>query len=308
MPINIPESLPAFDILTNENIFVMSQKRATAQDIRPLKILILNLMPTKTVTETQLLRMIGNTPIQVDITLLRTESHDASHVSPEHMKTFYKVWRDIKQNYYDGFIITGAPVENMEFEEVDYWPELVNIMDWSLTHVYSTFHICWGAQAALYHFYGVPKYPLKEKLFGVFHHRVRECAKLDPLFRGFDDVFYAPHSRHTKNRAEDIEKVPELEILADSKEAGPYVIRAMNGRQIFVTGHSEYDADTLKKEYERDVKANKPISIPVNYFEDDDPAKEPVVLWRSHANLLYYNWLNYYVYQGTPFDVDKGEF
>ncbi len=308
MPINIPDNLPAFDILASENIFVMSSSRATTQDIRPLKLAILNLMPTKITTETQILRMIGNTPIQIDITLLQTATHESTHIDHRHMDAFYRTWKDIRNQFYDGLIITGAPVENMSFEEVDYWEELEAIMDWSLSHVYSTFHICWGAQAALYHHYGIPKYPLSEKCFGIFPHRVEHAALFDPLVRGFDDVFYVPHSRHSEVRAEDIKKVPALNIIAQSPQAGVYLVTAMGGRQVFVTGHSEYDADTLKQEYDRDISQGLAIDVPFNYFEDDDPTKAPVVTWRSHANLLYFNWLNYYVYQGTPFDVDQGNF
>ncbi|MBR0384324.1 MAG: homoserine O-succinyltransferase [Eubacteriaceae bacterium] len=308
MPINIPDNLPAFDILASENIFVMSSSRATTQDIRPLKLAILNLMPTKITTETQILRMIGNTPIQIDITLLQTATHESTHIDHRHMDAFYRTWKDIRNQFYDGLIITGAPVENMSFEEVDYWEELEAIMDWSLSHVYSTFHICWGAQAALYHHYGIPKYPLSEKCFGIFPHRVEHAALFDPLVRGFDDVFYVPHSRHSEVRAEDIKKVPALNIIAQSPQAGVYLVTAMGGRQVFVTGHSEYDADTLKREYDRDISQGLAIDVPFNYFEDDDPTKAPVVTWRSHANLLYFNWLNYYVYQGTPFDVDQGNF
>lgn len=308
MPINIPDNLPAFDILASENIFVMSSSRATTQDIRPLKLAILNLMPTKITTETQILRMIGNTPIQIDITLLQTATHESTHIDHRHMDAFYRTWKDIRNQFYDGLIITGAPVENMRFEEVDYWEELEAIMDWSLSHVYSTFHICWGAQAALYHHYGIPKYPLSEKCFGIFPHRVENAALFDPLVRGFDDVFYVPHSRHSEVRAEDIKKVPALNIIAQSPQAGVYLVTAMGGRQVFVTGHSEYDADTLKREYDRDISQGLAIDVPFNYFEDDDPTKAPVVTWRSHANLLYFNWLNYYVYQGTPFDVDQGNF
>ena len=308
MPINIPDNLPAFDILASENIFVMSSSRATTQDIRPLKLAILNLMPTKITTETQILRMIGNTPIQIDITLLQTATHESTHIDHRHMDAFYRTWKDIRDQFYDGLIITGAPVENMSFEDVDYWEELEAIMDWSLSHVYSTFHICWGAQAALYHHYGIPKYPLSEKCFGIFPHRVEHAALFDPLVRGFDDVFYVPHSRHSEVRAEDIKKVPALNIIAQSPQVGVYLVTAMGGRQVFVTGHSEYDADTLKQEYDRDISQGLGIDVPFNYFEDDDPTKAPVVTWRSHANLLYFNWLNYYVYQGTPFDVDQGNF
>ena len=308
MPINIPDNLPAFDILASENIFVMSSSRATTQDIRPLKLAILNLMPTKITTETQILRMIGNTPIQIDITLLQTATHESTHIDHRHMDAFYRTWKDIRNQFYDGLIITGAPVENMDFEDIDYWEELKAIMDWSLSHVYSTFHICWGAQAALYHHYGIPKYPLPKKCFGIFPHTVEPSALFDPLVRGFDDIFYVPHSRHSEIRADDIQKVPELNMIAQSKQAGVYLVTAMGGRQVFVTGHSEYDADTLKLEYDRDISQGIPIDVPYNYYQDDDPSKDPVVTWRSHANLLYFNWLNYYVYQGTPFDVDKGNF
>lgn len=303
MPIKIPGDLPAFQILENENIFVMDQDRATTQDIRPLKIAIMNLMPTKIVTETQLLRLIGNTPIQVDVTLLQSDTHDCKNTDQAHLDTFYKTFSDVKHEYFDGLIITGAPIETLPFEEVDYWDELVEIMDWSLTHVYSTLHICWGAQAALYHHYGVPKHNLDHKLFGVFEHHLEE--KYIPLFRGFDDVFYVPHSRHSEVRREDIEKVPELSMMAMSDDAGVYIVTAREGRQIFITGHSEYDWDTLKKEYDRDVSQGKPINVPNNYYPGDDPTQKPIVRWRGHSNLLFFNWLNYYVYQATPYDLDN---
>lgn len=303
MPIKIPGDLPAFQILENENIFVMDQDRATTQDIRPLKIAIMNLMPTKIVTETQLLRLIGNTPIQVDVTLLQSDTHDCKNTDQAHLDTFYKTFSDVKHEYFDGLIITGAPIETLPFEEVDYWDELVEIMDWSLTHVYSTLHICWGAQAALYHHYGVPKHNLDHKLFGVFEHHLEE--KYIPLFRGFDDVFYVPHSRHSEVRREDIEKVPELSMMAMSNDAGVYIVTAREGRQIFITGHSEYDWDTLKKEYDRDVSQGKPINVPNNYYPGDDPTQKPIVRWRGHSNLLFFNWLNYYVYQATPYDLDN---
>lgn len=303
MPIKIPGDLPAFQILENENIFVMDQDRATTQDIRPLKIAIMNLMPTKIVTETQLLRLIGNTPIQVDVTLLQSDTHDCKNTDQAHLDTFYKTFSDVKHEYFDGLIITGAPIETLPFEEVDYWNELVEIMDWSLTHVYSTLHICWGAQAALYHHYGVPKHNLDHKLFGVFEHHLEE--KYIPLFRGFDDVFYVPHSRHSEVRREDIEKVPELSMMAMSDDAGVYIVTAREGRQIFITGHSEYDWDTLKKEYDRDVSQGKPINVPNNYYPGDDPTQKPIVRWRGHSNLLFFNWLNYYVYQATPYDLDN---
>jgi len=303
MPIKIPNSLPATEVLTGENIFVMTESRAETQDIRPLSIVVLNLMPTKIVTETQLLRLIGNTPIQVDVTFLHPESHKSKNTPQEHLLKFYNTFSEIRNNRYDGLIITGAPVEQMPFEEVTYWEELKEIMQWSLHNVYSTFHICWGAQAGLYYHYGIPKYPIPEKMSGVFEHRVlKENVK---LLRGFDERFYAPHSRHTEVRREDIEKVKELEILAESDEAGIYIVTALNGRQIFVTGHSEYDALTLKLEYERDKLKGLNPNLPKHYFPDDDPQKPPVVRWRAHANLLFANWLNYYVYQETPYDLDE---
>ena len=303
MPIKIPNLLPATQILQNENIFVMTETRAMTQDIRPLKILMLNLMPQKIVTETQIARVIGNTPLQVELELLQTATHKSKHTSAEHMLAFYKTFDEVRNNKYDGLIITGAPVEQMEFEEVEYWDELCEIMEWSKTHVTSTVHICWGAQAGLYYHYGVKKYPLEKKMFGVFEHHLDH--KLSILFRGFDDTFVVPHSRHTECRREDIEAVPELKILSSSDEAGVFVCATAKGRQIFVTGHSEYDADTLKKEYFRDKDAGLPIEVPKNYFPDDDDTKEPIVRWRSCANLLYSNWLNYFVYQSTPYDINE---
>ena len=303
MPIRIPNLLPATQVLLDENIFVMTETRAMTQDIRPLKILMLNLMPQKIVTETQIARLIGNTPLQVELELLQTATHKSKHTSAEHMLAFYKTFDEVKANKYDGLIITGAPVEQMEFEEVEYWDELCEIMEWSKTHVTSTFHICWGAQAGLYYHYGVKKYPLDRKLFGVFEHKLDHKHSI--LFRGFDDTFVVPHSRHTTCTREDIEAVPELKILSSSDEAGVFVCATDKGRQIFVTGHSEYDADTLKKEYLRDKNAGLPIDVPVNYFPDDDDTREPVVRWRSCANLLYSNWLNYFVYQSTPYDIDE---
>ena len=302
MPIKIPNLLPATQVLLDENIFVMTETRAITQDIRPLKILMLNLMPLKIVTETQIARLIGNTPLQVELELLQTATHKATHTTEEHMLAFYKTFDEVKHKKYDGLIITGAPVENMDFEQVDYWPELCEIMEWSKTHVTSTFHICWGAQAGLYYHYGVPKYPLDKKMFGVFPHTLD--YKRSILFRGFDDVFSVPHSRHTANRREDIEAVPELKILASSEEAGVAVVATDRGRQIFVTGHFEYDPDTLKKEYFRDKNAGLPIDVPKNYFPGDDDTKDPVVTWRSCANLLFSNWLNYFVYQTTPYDIE----
>jgi homoserine O-succinyltransferase len=301
MPIKIPNNLPAVETLQQENIFVMTEDRAVSQHIRPLQILLLNLMPKKIQTETQLSRLLGNTPLQIDLELISTKSHESVNTPPEHLHSFYKTFDDIKNRYYDGMIITGAPVEHLPFEEVDYWQELCQIMEWTKTHVHSTFHICWGAQAALYYHYGIPKVQLPEKLFGVFRHTVE--YKQSILFRGFDDVFYVPHSRHTSVRRSDIEAVPALRILSSSNEAGVYAVFTKGGRQIFITGHSEYDADTLKQEYVRDVLAGKPISIPKNYFPFDDPNQEPIVQWRAHANLLYSNWLNYFVYQTTPYDL-----
>ena len=303
MPIKIPNDLPAVKTLTDENIFVMTETRAITQDIRPLKILLLNLMPKKIETETQLSRLLGNSPLQVDFEFIHTKSHVSKNTSPEHLFTFYKTFDDVKDKTFDGMIITGAPVEQMPFEEVEYWPELCEIMEWTKTHVHSTFHICWGAQAGLYYHYGVPKYPLDEKLFGIFPHKAD--YKKSILLRGFDDVFMVPQSRHTTIKAEDVEKVPELKILASNEKCGIYAIATEGGKQIFVTGHSEYDADTLKNEYLRDLNAGLPIKVPENYFPDNDPTKDPLVTWRSHANLLYSNWLNYFVYQTTPYDISE---
>ncbi len=303
MPIKIPNGLPAAATLQEENIFVMTELRAATQDIRPLRIMLLNLMPTKIDTETQLSRLLGNTPLQVELTLVKTASHQSKNTSEEHMLAFYQTFDEVKHENFDGLVITGAPVEQMAFEDVDYWQELCGIMEWSKTHVHSTFHICWGAQAGLYYHFGVPKVPLEKKMFGVFpHHRDYEKSI---LFRGFDDVFMVPHSRHTTVLRQDIEKVPELKILASSEEAGVYAIATKNGRQIFITGHSEYDPLTLEKEYKRDVAAGKTIEVPKNYYPGDDPEKVPQVSWRSGANLLYCNWLNYFVYQTTPFDLDQ---
>lgn len=303
MPIKIPADLPATETLHNENIFVMTESRALTQDIRPLKILILNLMPTKIATETQLARLLGNSPLQVEPEFLQTASYVPKNTSAEHMIAFYKHFDEVKNNKYDGLIITGAPVEQMPFEEVEYWDELCRIMEWSKTNVTSTFHICWGAQAGLYYHYGIRKYPLDKKLFGVFLHKAEH--KRSMLLRGFDDEFWVPHSRHTTVLREDIEKHPELKILASSDEAGVYAVATERGKQIFITGHSEYDADTLKKEYLRDKNSGLPIEVPKNYFPDDDDTKEPIVRWRSHANLIYSNWLNYFVYQITPYNIDE---
>lgn len=302
MPIRIPDKLPATKQLRNENIFVMSETKAMHQDIRPLKIVIVNLMPTKITTETQLLRLLSNSPLQTEIEFLKMRSHESKNTSQEHLEAFYKTFDEIKDSRFDGMIITGAPVENLEFEDVDYWEELVEIMEWSKTHVTSTLHICWAAQAGLYYHYGVPKYPLKEKCSGIFKHKVnRPTAK---LMRGFDNEFNAPHSRNTEVRAEDIKKVKGLEILADSKEAGVYIVFTKGGRRIFVMGHSEYDAETLKQEYFRDLDKGINPNIPKHYFPDDNPNKKPAVTWRSHASLLFSNWLNYFVYQITPYDID----
>jgi len=305
MPIKVPNDLPAVEVLNNENIFVMDEFRAYHQDIRPLRIAILNLMPKKIETETQILRLLGNSPLQVDIVLLHPRTHVSKNTPQEYLIKFYNTFDDIKDQKFDGMIITGAPVELMDFEQVDYWEELKEIMDWSVHNVYSTFHICWGAQAGLYHHYRIPKYPLDKKMFGVFDHTVNK--KNVKLLRGFDDVFKAPHSRHTEVKKADIERVPGLEILSESSEAGVYIVIARQGRQIFVTGHSEYDPLTLKSEYDRDVAKGLEIEPPKNYFPGDDPSKAPIVSWRSHANLLFANWLNYYVYQETPYDLSKIE-
>ncbi len=303
MPINIPNNLPAYETLQHENIFVFDEARAMHQDIRPLKIAIMNLMPTKIVTETQLLRLIGNSPLQVDIELLHPRSYTSRNTPKKHLRLFYKTFDEVKDQKFDGLIITGAPVETMPFEEVAYWDELTEVMDWSVTNVFSTFHICWGAQAGLYHHYGIPKYPLEKKIFGVFpHHIIKKYVK---LFRGFDDVFYVPQSRHTEVRREDIERVKELKILAESEESGIYIVVAKGGRQIFVTGHSEYDPNSLGDEYFRDLSKGMDIDLPKNYYPGNDSSKPPLVSWRGHANLLYANWLNYYVYQETPYDLQR---
>ena len=301
MPIKIPNELPATQTLTEENIFVMTETRAMTQDIRPLQILLLNLMPTKIATETQLARLLSNTPLQVELELMQTSTHESKNATKEHMLKFYTTFDQVRDRNFDGLIITGAPVEQMPFEEVEYWDELCQIMEWSRTHVYSTFHICWGAQAGLYYHYGIPKVDLDKKLFGVFPHVVERRSSM--LLRGFDDVFMVPHSRHTTFRREDVERCRKLKILASSEEAGVYAISTEGGRQVFITGHSEYDPLTLKAEYDRDVSRNLPIEVPKNYFPDDDDTKMPLVSWRSHANLLYHNWLNFYVYQTTPYEI-----
>ena len=301
MPIKIPNQLPATSILEQENIFVMYEDRAYQQDIRPLKILLLNLMPTKIITETQLLRLLGNSPLQIEVDFIYTASYEPKNTAQEHLIKFYETFDDVKDRSYDGLIITGAPVEQMPFEEVAYWDELCRIMEWSKKHAYSTLHICWGAQAALYYHYGIPKYDLPQKMFGVFPHTVN--VEHEKLFRGFDDIFYVPHSRHTHVIREDIEKIPKLSILSESESAGVYAVANTKRRQIFIMGHSEYDPLTLKTEYDRDIGLGQPINIPDNYYPNDDPAKVPLVRWRSAANLLFSNWLNYYVYQETPYDL-----
>ena len=301
MPIKIPNSLPATETLLSENIFVITETRALTQDIRPLKIALLNLMPTKIATETQLARLLGNTPLQVELDLIQLRSHVTRNTSQEHMLAFYKPFDQIRGGKYDGMIITGAPVERMEFEQVDYWKELCEVMEWTKTHVTSTFHICWGAQAALYYHYGIEKHDMGKKLFGVYPHYKEHKSSM--LLRGFDDVFMVPQSRYTTIRREDVLQAPELKILASSREGGIYALATKLGRQIFITEHSEYDGDTLKNEYLRDQAAGLDTPLPVNYFPEDDPTREPNVTWRSHANLLYSNWLNYYVYQTTPYDI-----
>ncbi len=302
MPINIPEDLPAHEALTRESIFVMTEDRAKRQDIRPLQIAIVNLMPTKIATETQILRLLGNSPIQVDITLVRAECHVSQNTSLAHMDKFYTCFSQIKHRKFDGMVITGAPVEHLPFEDVDYWSELQQVMDYTKTNVFSTLHICWGAQAGLYHHYGIPKYTLPQKTFGVFPHSISN--KNFPLFRGFDDVFYAPHSRHTEVKAEDIVAEKSLDILAESEQAGVCIAFAEKYRHFFITGHLEYDADTLSKEYFRDLDRGLAPNLPNNYFKDNDPSKPPMVNWRAHANLFFSNWINFYVYQDTPFELD----
>ena len=303
MPIKVDNELPAHKALENENIFVMTEERAMSQDIRPLKIIILNLMPTKIETETQILRLLSNSPLQVDIDLLQVKSHKSKNISEEHMLKFYNVFDDVKQNKYDGMIVTGAPVEHLEFEEVDYWDELCEIFEWSKKNVYSTFHICWGAQAALYYHYGIPKYPLNEKMFGIFPHRSLDT--LHPLMRGLDDIFYVPHSRHTEIRRNDIALVKDLQIISYSEVAGIHLVSDMECRNFYSTGHSEYDRDTLAREYFRDKAKGLKIKTPYNYFPDDNPEKTPVISWRSAGNLIFTNWLNYFVYQKTPYDINS---
>jgi homoserine O-succinyltransferase len=300
MPINIPNNLPAITILKNENIFIMDEQRASQQDIRPLRIALCNLMPLKIVTETDFIRVLSNTPLQIELDFFYMDKHDSKNTSKEHLNIFYKTFDQIRNNRYDGLIITGAPVENIDFEQVDYWRDLSEVMDWSKTNVTSTLHICWGAQAGLYHHYGIKKYPLDKKLFGVFEHQISD-NKL-PLFRGFDDTFPTPHSRYTENRIEDIRSHPELTLAAWSEKAGVHVVISKSGHQIFVTGHFEYNLNTLKDEYERDMSKGLNINIPENYYPENDPKAKPIVKWRANANLFFVNWLNYYVYQETPYD------
>jgi len=299
MPIKIPDSLPATAVLEGENIFVMTEYRAMHQDIRPLKVLILNLMPTKIITEVQMLRKLSNTPLQVEVEFLHTASHISTHVDAGHLESFYTTFDEVRERRFDGMIITGAPLDFMKFEDVDYWEELCEIMDWSKTHVHATMHSCWGAFAGLYYHYGIRKYDREKKLFGVYPHTMEKCTS--PLFRGMDDVFYAPHSRATEFHDEDIRKVPQLEVMAVSEQAGISIMKTHDSRQFFMTCHPEYDADTLAKEYYRDVEKGLPIAIPENYFPEDDPSKAPIVRWRSTGQLIFSNWLNYYVYQSTPY-------
>ena len=305
MPIKIPNNLPAVNILAKENIFVMNETRALSQDIRPLRFVIVNLMPTKIETETQLLRLLSNTPLQMEITLLKMNSYTSKNISEEHMKNFYKTFDDIKNEKFDGFIITGAPVETLEFEKVDYWKELTEILKWSNKHVFSTLYICWGAQAGLYYHYGIKKYPLKEKLFGIYPLKLNDSSIA--LFRGFDEIFYIPQSRHTEVKEEDINKIEELEILAKSPEAGVSIVRTKDKRKIFVTGHMEYDRMTLANEYNRDIKLGKKIEVPFNYYPENNPEKIPLFTWRGHANLFFINWVNHHVYQETPYDLNELE-
>ena len=303
MPLNLPDKLPAIELLKQENIFVIDHSRATRQDIRPLRIVILNLMPLKITTETDLVRLLSNTPLQIEISFMKLRSHTPKNTPVEHMKAFYKDFELMREERFDGMIVTGAPVEQMPFEEVSYWPEVSSIFDWARTHVTSTLYICWAAQAGLYRFYGIPKYDLPEKMFGIFEHRVNR--PLLPIFRGFDDVFYVPHSRHTEVRRADIERCLELDIISESDESGVYMVMARGGREFFITGHSEYSPYTLDGEYKRDLAKGLPIKMPKNYYRGDDPSQPPLVRWRAHANLLFSNWLNYYVYQETPYDINE---
>jgi homoserine O-succinyltransferase len=302
MPVNIPQNLPAIELLKEEHIFVMDSLRASSQDIRPLRIVVLNLMPLKITTETDLIRLLSNSPLQIELDFMKIKGHQSKNTPVEHMKAFYKDFDAMRDDFYDGMIITGAPVEQLEFEDVTYWDELTDIFNWSRKHVTSTFYICWAAQAGLYHFFDIPKYDLAAKKFGIFKHTVND--QYSPIFRGFDDEFYVPHSRHTEIRREDILKVPELKLLSESEESGVYMVMSRGGREFFITGHSEYSSNTLHDEYIRDLQKDLPIDMPQNYYTDNDPAKPPLVRWRGHANLLFTNWLNYYVYQATPFRIE----
>ncbi len=305
MPLNLPDKLPAIDILKEENIFVIDNSRASTQDIRPLKIVILNLMPIKITTETDLIRLLSNSPLQIEVSFMKLKSHTSKNTPIEHMKAFYRDFECMRNEKFDGMIITGAPVEHLEFEDVSYWDEIQDIFNWTRTHVTSTLYICWAAQAGLYHHYGIPKYPLDKKMFGIFEHHICEGMSKLPIFRGFDDVFFVPHSRHTEVRRADIEKHPELTIISESDDSGVHIVMARGGREFYVTGHSEYSPYTLDTEYRRDLGKGLPIDMPKNYYRDNDPEKGPLVRWRSTANLLFSNWLNYYVYQETPYDINQ---
>ena len=304
MPLNLPDCLPAIDLLKEENIFVIDNSRASTQDIRPLKIVILNLMPIKVTTETDLIRLLSNSPLQIEVSFMKLKSHTPKNTPIEHMRAFYRDFELMRNEKYDGMIITGAPVEHLNFEEVGYWDEITGIFDWAQTHVTSTLYICWAAQAGLYHHYGIPKYPLEKKMFGIFEHHVCKGFQQLPIFRGFDDVFFVPHSRHTEIRKEDIEKNQSLSIISEPADSGIHIVMARGGREFFVTGHSEYAPLTLDGEYRRDLDKNLPIDLPRNYYRNDDPEQGPLVRWRSTANLLFANWLNYYVYQETPYDIN----
>lgn len=305
MPLNLPDKLPAIDLLKEENIFVIDNSRASTQDIRPLKIVILNLMPLKITTETDLIRLLSNSPLQIEVSFMKLKSHTSKNTPIEHMKAFYRDFSDMCGDKFDGMIITGAPVEHLEFEEVNYWGEIREIFDWTRTHVTSTLYICWAAQAGLYHHYGIPKHPLDKKMFGIFEHHVCDGFQKLPIFRGFDDVFFVPHSRHTEVRGEDIARCPLLQIISESEDSGVHIVMARGGREFFVTGHSEYAPYTLDTEYKRDLDKGLPIDMPKNYYRDNNPEKGPLVRWRSTANLLFSNWLNYYVYQETPYDINE---
>ena len=305
MPLNLPDKLPAINLLKEENIFVIDNSRANAQDIRPLKIVVLNLMPLKITTETDLIRLLSNSPLQIEVGFMKLKSHTSKNTPIEHMKAFYRDFASMREERFDGMIITGAPVEHLEFEDVNYWSEITEIFDWTRTHVMSTMYICWAAQAGLYYHYGIPKYPLEKKMFGIFEHHVTEGFSHLPIFRGFDDVFYVPHSRHTEVRREDIDKCKDLQVVSESDESGVHIVMARGGREIFVTGHSEYSPYTLDGEYRRDLGKGLPIDMPKNYYRNDDPEQGPLVRWRSTANLLFSNWLNYYVYQETPYDINQ---